>query len=256
MYVFPCKYWLAKDRGEGLTARVFNVIDADTINISRKVYTHARTHTLFLTLWHIADAGAFAKSRASFHHFWLSVMKTGGCVFVVSRMWTTCEHLLMSFWSSTGVEADPTARPVAWIALKHDPHPMTLPSVSLNRMTWVCYCHCAAGSVWQSCSHCSHELTRWNICCCPKCLRLMLGHKFASVIWKCPTGCQFSCNFFLGIFFKSLTCHSVAWQFQCMSHPRQKHKHAVAFIIVFACPWYFQMCLVGSILRNIDKLYI
>ncbi|XP_062867638.1 lipoxygenase homology domain-containing protein 1-like [Trichomycterus rosablanca] len=36
-YVFPCKYWLAKGRGEGLTSRVFNVIDADTIGISRKV---------------------------------------------------------------------------------------------------------------------------------------------------------------------------------------------------------------------------
>ncbi|KAK1803299.1 hypothetical protein P4O66_004083 [Electrophorus voltai] len=37
MYVFPCKCWLAKDRGDGLTARVFNVLDADTVSISRKV---------------------------------------------------------------------------------------------------------------------------------------------------------------------------------------------------------------------------
>ncbi|XP_043937953.1 lipoxygenase homology domain-containing protein 1 isoform X2 [Protopterus annectens] len=37
MYVFPCKCWLAKDRGDGLTARVFNVLDADAINIDRKV---------------------------------------------------------------------------------------------------------------------------------------------------------------------------------------------------------------------------
>ncbi|KAI5096357.1 lipoxygenase-like domain-containing protein 1, partial [Silurus meridionalis] len=62
MYVFPCKYWLAKDRGEGLTARVFNVIDADTISISRKVIyevtvvtgdvQHAGTDTqIYLTLF-------------------------------------------------------------------------------------------------------------------------------------------------------------------------------------------------------------
>ncbi|XP_039606557.1 lipoxygenase homology domain-containing protein 1-like [Polypterus senegalus] len=37
MYVFPCKCWLAKDRGDGLTARVFSVLDADNINIGHKV---------------------------------------------------------------------------------------------------------------------------------------------------------------------------------------------------------------------------
>ncbi|XP_035377622.1 lipoxygenase homology domain-containing protein 1-like [Electrophorus electricus] len=37
MYMFPCKCWLAKDRGDGLTVRVFNVLDADTVSISRKV---------------------------------------------------------------------------------------------------------------------------------------------------------------------------------------------------------------------------
>ncbi|XP_075955405.1 lipoxygenase homology domain-containing protein 1 isoform X1 [Anarhichas minor] len=36
-YSFPCKCWLAKDRGDGLTARLFNVLDSSTININRKV---------------------------------------------------------------------------------------------------------------------------------------------------------------------------------------------------------------------------
>lgn len=36
-YIFPCKCWLAKDRGDGLTARLFNVLDSNTINIIRKV---------------------------------------------------------------------------------------------------------------------------------------------------------------------------------------------------------------------------
>ncbi|XP_075875519.1 lipoxygenase homology domain-containing protein 1 [Nelusetta ayraudi] len=36
-YIFPCKCWLAKDRGDGLTARLFNVLDSSTININRKV---------------------------------------------------------------------------------------------------------------------------------------------------------------------------------------------------------------------------
>uniref|UniRef100_A0A3Q3VVE1 PLAT domain-containing protein n=1 Tax=Mola mola TaxID=94237 RepID=A0A3Q3VVE1_MOLML len=36
-YVFACKCWLAKDRGDGLTARVFNVLDAEAISISKKV---------------------------------------------------------------------------------------------------------------------------------------------------------------------------------------------------------------------------
>uniref|UniRef100_A0A8C5H6N3 Lipoxygenase homology domain-containing protein 1-like n=1 Tax=Gouania willdenowi TaxID=441366 RepID=A0A8C5H6N3_GOUWI len=36
-YIFPCKCWLAKDRGDGLTARLFNVLDSSTIGINRKV---------------------------------------------------------------------------------------------------------------------------------------------------------------------------------------------------------------------------
>ncbi|XP_075870025.1 lipoxygenase homology domain-containing protein 1 [Nelusetta ayraudi] len=36
-YVFACKCWLAKDRGDGLTARVFNTLDAEGVSISRKV---------------------------------------------------------------------------------------------------------------------------------------------------------------------------------------------------------------------------
>ncbi|XP_056301849.1 lipoxygenase homology domain-containing protein 1-like [Danio aesculapii] len=36
-YVFRCKCWLAKDRGDGLTARILNVQDAEMVNISQKV---------------------------------------------------------------------------------------------------------------------------------------------------------------------------------------------------------------------------
>ncbi|XP_035999806.1 lipoxygenase homology domain-containing protein 1 isoform X2 [Fundulus heteroclitus] len=36
-YIFPCKCWLAKDRGDGLTVRLLNVLDSSTINIIRKV---------------------------------------------------------------------------------------------------------------------------------------------------------------------------------------------------------------------------
>nr|XP_019938128.1 PREDICTED: lipoxygenase homology domain-containing protein 1 isoform X2 [Paralichthys olivaceus] len=36
-YMFACKCWLAKDRGDGLTARVFNVLDAEAISISQKI---------------------------------------------------------------------------------------------------------------------------------------------------------------------------------------------------------------------------
>uniref|UniRef100_I3JKU2 Lipoxygenase homology PLAT domains 1 n=1 Tax=Oreochromis niloticus TaxID=8128 RepID=I3JKU2_ORENI len=36
-YIFACKCWLAKDRGDGLTARVFNVLDAEAISISHKI---------------------------------------------------------------------------------------------------------------------------------------------------------------------------------------------------------------------------
>ncbi|XP_072243054.1 lipoxygenase homology domain-containing protein 1 [Leuresthes tenuis] len=44
-YVFPCKCWLAKDRGDGLTARLFNVLDSSTINIIRKVIYSATVVT-------------------------------------------------------------------------------------------------------------------------------------------------------------------------------------------------------------------
>ncbi|XP_054895001.1 lipoxygenase homology domain-containing protein 1 [Poeciliopsis prolifica] len=36
-YIFPCKCWLAKDRGDGLTVRLLNVLDSSTINIIRTV---------------------------------------------------------------------------------------------------------------------------------------------------------------------------------------------------------------------------
>ncbi|XP_059398613.1 lipoxygenase homology domain-containing protein 1 [Carassius carassius] len=36
-YVFPCKCWLAKDRGDGLTARFLDVQDAESVNIPQKV---------------------------------------------------------------------------------------------------------------------------------------------------------------------------------------------------------------------------
>ncbi|XP_016364977.1 lipoxygenase homology domain-containing protein 1-like [Sinocyclocheilus rhinocerous] len=36
-YLFPCKCWLAKDRGDGLTARFLDVQDAETVNIPQKV---------------------------------------------------------------------------------------------------------------------------------------------------------------------------------------------------------------------------
>ena len=39
-YIFQCKCWLAKDRGDGLTARVFNILDATGISIIRKVSMH------------------------------------------------------------------------------------------------------------------------------------------------------------------------------------------------------------------------
>ncbi|XP_074850459.1 lipoxygenase homology domain-containing protein 1 isoform X1 [Carettochelys insculpta] len=37
MYTFVCKCWLARDRGDGLTSRVFNILDADCINIGHKI---------------------------------------------------------------------------------------------------------------------------------------------------------------------------------------------------------------------------
>uniref|UniRef100_A0A671XMC4 Lipoxygenase homology PLAT domains 1 n=1 Tax=Sparus aurata TaxID=8175 RepID=A0A671XMC4_SPAAU len=36
-YIFACKCWLAKDRGDGLTSRVFNVLDAEAISISKQI---------------------------------------------------------------------------------------------------------------------------------------------------------------------------------------------------------------------------
>uniref|UniRef100_A0A3Q3WIH2 PLAT domain-containing protein n=1 Tax=Mola mola TaxID=94237 RepID=A0A3Q3WIH2_MOLML len=44
-YIFPCKCWLAKDRGDGLTDRLFNVLDSSTINIIRKVIYSATVVT-------------------------------------------------------------------------------------------------------------------------------------------------------------------------------------------------------------------
>ncbi|XP_042603774.1 lipoxygenase homology domain-containing protein 1-like [Cyprinus carpio] len=61
-YVFPCICWLAKDRGDGLTARFFDVQDAETVNIPQKVIyevtvitgdvQHAGTDTqIFMTVF-------------------------------------------------------------------------------------------------------------------------------------------------------------------------------------------------------------
>ncbi|KAK9954997.1 hypothetical protein ABG768_014905 [Culter alburnus] len=44
-YVFRCKCWLAKDRGDGLTTRFLNVQDAETVNISQKVIYEATVIT-------------------------------------------------------------------------------------------------------------------------------------------------------------------------------------------------------------------
>ncbi|XP_072290031.1 lipoxygenase homology domain-containing protein 1 [Eucyclogobius newberryi] len=44
-YIFACKCWLAKDRGDGLTGRLFNVLDSTTINITRKVVYSATVVT-------------------------------------------------------------------------------------------------------------------------------------------------------------------------------------------------------------------
>lgn len=37
MYTFVCKCWLARDKGDGLTWRIFNILDADTVFIGVKV---------------------------------------------------------------------------------------------------------------------------------------------------------------------------------------------------------------------------
>ncbi|XP_013922000.1 PREDICTED: lipoxygenase homology domain-containing protein 1 [Thamnophis sirtalis] len=41
IYTFVCKCWLAQDRGDGLTSRVFNILDADCINIGLKMTSQA-----------------------------------------------------------------------------------------------------------------------------------------------------------------------------------------------------------------------
>ncbi|CAB1332384.1 unnamed protein product [Coregonus sp. 'balchen'] len=45
-YIFQCKYGLTKDWGDGLAARVFNVLDADSITISQKAIL--RLYLLYL----------------------------------------------------------------------------------------------------------------------------------------------------------------------------------------------------------------
>ncbi|KAF7660325.1 hypothetical protein LDENG_00284760 [Lucifuga dentata] len=68
-YIFPCKCWLAKDRGDGLTTRVFSVMDAEVISIIRKVIyevtvvtgdvEHAGTDTqIFMTVF-----GAYGRTE-------------------------------------------------------------------------------------------------------------------------------------------------------------------------------------------------
>ncbi|XP_042187934.1 lipoxygenase homology domain-containing protein 1 [Callorhinchus milii] len=37
MYMFLCNCWLAKDRGDGLTSRIFSILDAENVNIGQKV---------------------------------------------------------------------------------------------------------------------------------------------------------------------------------------------------------------------------
>ncbi|XP_023678721.2 lipoxygenase homology domain-containing protein 1 isoform X1 [Paramormyrops kingsleyae] len=44
-YIFQCKCWLAKDRGDGLTARVLSILDADTANITQTVIYQATVVT-------------------------------------------------------------------------------------------------------------------------------------------------------------------------------------------------------------------
>uniref|UniRef100_A0A671PP20 Lipoxygenase homology domain-containing protein 1-like n=1 Tax=Sinocyclocheilus anshuiensis TaxID=1608454 RepID=A0A671PP20_9TELE len=48
-YSFLCKCWLAKDRGDGLTARVLNILDATTISIIRKVQTLVKVPLLWIS---------------------------------------------------------------------------------------------------------------------------------------------------------------------------------------------------------------
>lgn len=37
MYNFVCKCWLARDKGDGLTSRILNILDADCVNVGLKV---------------------------------------------------------------------------------------------------------------------------------------------------------------------------------------------------------------------------
>uniref|UniRef100_A0A8D0GZA6 Lipoxygenase homology PLAT domains 1 n=1 Tax=Sphenodon punctatus TaxID=8508 RepID=A0A8D0GZA6_SPHPU len=37
MYTFVCRCWLARDMGDGVTSRIFNILDADCVNIGLKV---------------------------------------------------------------------------------------------------------------------------------------------------------------------------------------------------------------------------
>ncbi|XP_034956813.2 lipoxygenase homology domain-containing protein 1 [Zootoca vivipara] len=37
MYTFVCKCWLARDMGDGLTSRVYNILDADCVNVGLKI---------------------------------------------------------------------------------------------------------------------------------------------------------------------------------------------------------------------------
>lgn len=39
MYNFVCKCWLARDKGDGLTSRTLNILDAECVNIGIKVGT-------------------------------------------------------------------------------------------------------------------------------------------------------------------------------------------------------------------------
>uniref|UniRef100_A0A8C3PVS5 Lipoxygenase homology domains 1 n=1 Tax=Chrysolophus pictus TaxID=9089 RepID=A0A8C3PVS5_CHRPC len=37
MYTFVCKCWLARDKGDGLTSRILNILDADCVNVGIKI---------------------------------------------------------------------------------------------------------------------------------------------------------------------------------------------------------------------------
>lgn len=46
-YTLRCNCWLAKDRGDGVTSRVFDLLDATVVNIGKKVWRGA-----WVCLWH------------------------------------------------------------------------------------------------------------------------------------------------------------------------------------------------------------